>query len=196
MARIPAQRQHGHGGIVVVQHFVLRRVANQLRHRRSDRGGRFGYDRALRRGRQRNAQALLQAFQSIPRKSTSLQSSAIMLATVASYFCSPTPSGAPLDLTLLQVLTRRTAAGFPRKPAREGVLRMIRPKTACVRLDPLSYESLHQQIVRRDGWRCQSCGTMSNLEVHHREFRSHSGSDSEENLITLCTACHARVHRR
>ena len=37
---------------------------------------------------------------------------------------------------------------------------------------------------------------MSNLEVHHREFRSHSGADSEENLITLCAACHARVHRR
>jgi len=44
------------------------------------------------------------------------------------------------------------------------------------------------------GWRRQSCGTMSNLEVHHREFRSHSGADSEENLITLCTACHAAVH--
>jgi 5-methylcytosine-specific restriction endonuclease McrA len=32
--------------------------------------------------------------------------------------------------------------------------------------------------------------------VHHREFRSHSGADAEENLITLCTECHARVHRR
>jgi len=30
-------------------------------------------------------------------------------------------------------------------------------------------------------WRCQSCGTSSNLEVHHRKFRSHSGADSEEN---------------
>ena len=38
------------------------------------------------------------------------------------------------------------------------------------------------------------CGTMSNLEVHHKEFRSHSGGDSEENLITLCSACHANVH--
>jgi 5-methylcytosine-specific restriction endonuclease McrA len=37
---------------------------------------------------------------------------------------------------------------------------------------------------------------MTHLEVHHREFRSHSGADSEENLITLCAACHARVHRR
>jgi 5-methylcytosine-specific restriction endonuclease McrA len=73
---------------------------------------------------------------------------------------------------------------------------MIRPKAAPSRLDPLPYESLRRQILRRDGWRCQSCGTMSNLEVHHRKFRSHSGSDSEENLITLYMACHARVHRR
>ncbi len=75
-------------------------------------------------------------------------------------------------------------------------MRMVCPKAAPLRRDPLSYERLRQQILRRDGWRCQSCGTMSNLEVHHREFRSHSGADSEENLITLCTACHARVHSR
>jgi 5-methylcytosine-specific restriction endonuclease McrA len=73
---------------------------------------------------------------------------------------------------------------------------MIRPKAAPTRLDPLSYESLRQQIFRRDGWRCQSCGTMTNLEVHNRVFRSHSGADSEQNLITLCTACHVRVHLR
>jgi ATP-dependent DNA helicase RecQ len=72
---------------------------------------------------------------------------------------------------------------------------MFHPKAGPSRLDLLSYESLRQQILRRDGWRCQSCGTMSNLEVHHREFRSHSGADSEENLITLCAVCHARAPR-
>jgi ATP-dependent DNA helicase RecQ len=75
-------------------------------------------------------------------------------------------------------------------------MRMIRPNTTRLRLDPSSYENLRQQVLRRDGWRCQSCGTMSNLEVHHREFRSHSGADAEENLITLCVDCHARVHGR
>jgi 5-methylcytosine-specific restriction endonuclease McrA len=73
---------------------------------------------------------------------------------------------------------------------------MIRSKVGRLRLDFLSYESLRQQILRRDRWRCQACGATSTLEVHHREFRSHSGSDSEENLITLCAACHARVHHR
>lgn len=75
-------------------------------------------------------------------------------------------------------------------------MRTIRPKLVRLRTDPLSYDRLRQQVLRRDGWRCQSCGTMSNLEVHHRELRSHSGSDSEENLITLCGACHRRVHGR
>ena len=69
-----------------------------------------------------------------------------------------------------------------------------RPKGERLRLDPISYENLRQQILRRDGWRCQSCGTISNLEVHHKEFRSRLGNDSEENLITLCTECHAGMH--
>jgi 5-methylcytosine-specific restriction endonuclease McrA len=71
-----------------------------------------------------------------------------------------------------------------------------RSESGRLRLDPVSYETLRQQVLRRDGWRCQSCGTMSNLEVHHRRFRSHSGDDSTENLITLCAECHARMHRR
>ena len=37
-------------------------------------------------------------------------------------------------------------------------------------------------------------GTMSNLEVHHKQLRSHSGSDIEDNLITLCDPCHKSVH--
>jgi ATP-dependent DNA helicase RecQ len=71
----------------------------------------------------------------------------------------------------------------------------IGPKSTPLRLDPASYESLRQQVLRRDGWTCQSCGTMSNLEVHHRQYRSRSGHDSEENLIALCVKCHADIHR-
>jgi 5-methylcytosine-specific restriction endonuclease McrA len=69
------------------------------------------------------------------------------------------------------------------------------PEPGPLRLDLVSYESLRQQTLRRDGWRCQSCGTMSNLEIHHKQFRSHSGEDSEENLITLCRRCHVGIHR-
>lgn len=63
-----------------------------------------------------------------------------------------------------------------------------------LRLDPVSYESLRQQVLRRDSRRCQYCGAMSNLEIHHQEFRSHVGEDSEQNLITVCAACHSAIH--
>jgi 5-methylcytosine-specific restriction endonuclease McrA len=67
----------------------------------------------------------------------------------------------------------------------------IRPKQDRQRLTPELYEDVRQQVLRRDGWRCQSCGTMSNLEIHHKAFRGQSGDDSDENLITLCVICHA-----
>jgi 5-methylcytosine-specific restriction endonuclease McrA len=69
------------------------------------------------------------------------------------------------------------------------------PKQPRLRLDSEQYEQLRNAVLRRDGWRCQLCGTRSGLEVHHKEFRSHSGDDSEQNLITLCSACHANVHQ-
>jgi 5-methylcytosine-specific restriction endonuclease McrA len=71
----------------------------------------------------------------------------------------------------------------------------IRAKSPRLRLSLELYEDVRQQVLRRDGWRCQSCGTMSNLEVHHQAFRSQFGDDSEENMITLCAGCHAGIHQ-
>ena len=71
---------------------------------------------------------------------------------------------------------------------------MSQPKLRPIRLDAEAYQKLHQQILERDGWRCQLCGSLSGLEVHHIERRSQSGSDSEDNLITLCSGCHRALH--
>lgn len=68
-------------------------------------------------------------------------------------------------------------------------------KKGRVRLDPEKYRELHRQVLERDGWRCQVCGSMQNLQVHHLNFRSQSGDDEEQNLITLCAECHARIHQ-
>jgi 5-methylcytosine-specific restriction endonuclease McrA len=54
------------------------------------------------------------------------------------------------------------------------------PKSPRLQLDPESYERLAAAGLAR----CQSCGFISNLEVHHKEFRSRGGDDSEQNLIT------------
>ena len=67
-------------------------------------------------------------------------------------------------------------------------------KRVPVRLDEHEYGELCERVLRRDTWRCQFCGSMTNLEVHHQIFRSHSGPDQENNLITLCNRCHSAQH--
>ena len=71
----------------------------------------------------------------------------------------------------------------------------IQPKPVRLRLEADAYEELRQRVLRRDAWRCQLCGSMCNLEVHHKQFRSRSGDDSEQNLITLCATCHEQENR-
>jgi 5-methylcytosine-specific restriction endonuclease McrA len=69
------------------------------------------------------------------------------------------------------------------------------PKRPRLRLEVEAYDQLRQQILERDGWRCQQCGRCTQLEVHHMYRRSRGGDDSEENLLTLCRACHRGAHR-
>ena len=72
----------------------------------------------------------------------------------------------------------------------------VRDKSPRLRLDAESYRQLHRGVLERDGWRCQACGSMQHLQVHHQKFRSQSGSDVEPNLITLCADCHEHLHRK
>jgi 5-methylcytosine-specific restriction endonuclease McrA len=73
-------------------------------------------------------------------------------------------------------------------------MRKVCSKSPRLRLDANSYRELHRQVLQRDGWRCQVCGSMQRLQVHHLKLRSQSGSDMEQNLITLCSECHSSVH--
>jgi 5-methylcytosine-specific restriction endonuclease McrA len=70
----------------------------------------------------------------------------------------------------------------------------IPPKQARLRLDPEPYERLRKQVLCRDGWRCQICGSRQNLQIHHKQLRSHRGSDTDLNLLSLCAGCHEVLH--
>lgn len=49
-------------------------------------------------------------------------------------------------------------------------------------------------VYRRDGYRCALCDCTQYLQIHHAIPRGHGGSDEPENLITLCSKCHAGCH--
>jgi len=67
-------------------------------------------------------------------------------------------------------------------------------KRPRLRLDPHSYKELCRQVLARDNWTCQVCGSRNNLQVHHQQRRSQRGADEDSNLITLCAGCHGGLH--
>ena len=76
-----------------------------------------------------------------------------------------------------QIAARRTTADFSPFSKRRHIVNCILGRSARLRLEADAYETLRKQVLRRDSWRCQCCGTMSNLEVHHKQFRSRCVDD-------------------
>jgi len=57
------------------------------------------------------------------------------------------------------------------------------------------FYNIKAYIIYRDNHQCQKCKSKKiKLHIHHIIFRSNGGTDSPENLITLCKACHDKVH--
>ena len=58
------------------------------------------------------------------------------------------------------------------------------------------YYNVKQAVLSRDNYTCQSCKKEAqHLEVHHIIPRHQDGSDSMENLVTLCNDCHKKIHQ-
>ena len=63
--------------------------------------------------------------------------------------------------------------------------------------EQLGFCNVREYVLYRDGHTCQCCKGKSKdnkLHVHHIESRK-TGGDAPNNLITLCSECHAKYHR-
>src|SRR5205807_2211106 len=58
------------------------------------------------------------------------------------------------------------------------------------------FYNVKQYVLHRDKHTCKKCKQdKCKLEVHHIHFRSNGGTDSPDNLITLCSSCHDKLHQ-
>lgn len=58
------------------------------------------------------------------------------------------------------------------------------------------YTNIQEYVLCRDKHQCCLCEeSKGSLHVHHVVWESNGGSDSHENLVTLCLKCHDKVHR-
>jgi hypothetical protein len=66
-------------------------------------------------------------------------------------------------------------------------------------------DDVRREVLRRDGYRCRECrwshdewnpSDPRHLELHHVQHHVEGGQNVEENLETVCTVCHDRLHRK
>jgi hypothetical protein len=64
-------------------------------------------------------------------------------------------------------------------------------------------DDVRQQVLERDGYKCTACGWSRDrwtkldprfFEVHHRTPHAQKGSNTADNLVTLCNVCHDAAH--
>ena len=70
-----------------------------------------------------------------------------------------------------------------------------------VALNASRWSRARRLALRRDGYRCASCGKAARLEVHHETPLSSGGAPFDlDNLKSLCRSCHivlsAKANRR
>ena len=59
------------------------------------------------------------------------------------------------------------------------------------------WRKIRLEVLERDAWKCCDCGKGikgRNAHVHHKLPRALGGQDVDENLISLCSACHSTKH--
>lgn len=86
------------------------------------------------------------------------------------------------------------------KPVKSGIVYGPFPRPEPRTKPHLNYgpewPMIREAILERDNKQCKGCGSTTDLIVHHiwpfRDWGTHDPS----NLITLCSKCHARTHRR
>jgi 5-methylcytosine-specific restriction endonuclease McrA len=74
------------------------------------------------------------------------------------------------------------------------ISKAVRQRKPRLKLRAEEYAFLPKEVLNRDGWRCQDCGSITNLQVHHIVAKSLLGADVKDNLVTLCAMCHAKRH--
>ncbi|HNQ34454.1 MAG TPA: HNH endonuclease [bacterium] len=65
-------------------------------------------------------------------------------------------------------------------------------------------DDVRRHVMRRDGYKCTKCAWSHaewnpsdprHLEIHHVKHHAKGGDNEEQNLTTLCIACHDAIHR-
>ena len=92
---------------------------------------------------------------------------------------------------------RGTASSANVPTTKDGEQRYDRNSWETVKQDTRYIpDSVRQEILERDGYKCKKCGSTSYLEFDHIIPRSRGGATSAKNIQVLCRRCNRKKGER
>lgn len=102
----------------------------------------------------------------------------------------------------LRVKRPCSVCGRPRSVGANGLVKLhrahgavcdgsVRPPRAPKAKPIDEWARARKATLARDGHQCRKCAQTESLEVHHIQERVFGGTNELDNLITLCSECHA-----
>lgn len=61
-------------------------------------------------------------------------------------------------------------------------------------LNTTHWKNKREEILKRDHYQCQRCGSPSDLIVHHKTYNKTLGHEKNCQLVTYCNKCHKIIH--
>lgn len=58
------------------------------------------------------------------------------------------------------------------------------------------WKNKRDEILKRDQYQCQRCGSPNDLVVHHKTYNKTLGHEKNCHLITYCNKCHRTIHNQ
>jgi 5-methylcytosine-specific restriction endonuclease McrA len=55
------------------------------------------------------------------------------------------------------------------------------------------WQARSAECIRKAGYKCQQCGSMSGLQTHHKNYQR-LGNECPEDIVCLCKLCHKEIH--
>lgn len=58
------------------------------------------------------------------------------------------------------------------------------------------WKKLRENRLKKDHFQCVECGNAFNLQVHHIRYPDIWGTETIDDLVTLCDECHKKIHNK
>lgn len=58
-----------------------------------------------------------------------------------------------------------------------------------------TWKGIKKEVIGIQDKSCAVCGSVKNIQIHHKHYDKEFGTESNDDLMVLCESCHEEMHQ-